>query len=93
MPTDKIDIVLVPQLLRIRRLIPDQTQSRDAATFLVDCDNRFDFAQAAQIIDQFAQLSRTLDVTREQNKAAGLHSAKQISGFRVKFLSGNASED
>src|SRR6266403_1266904 len=40
MPADKVDIVLVAQLLRVGRLASDQSQARDAATLLVDRDNR-----------------------------------------------------
>src|SRR6266403_2012873 len=40
MPADKIDIVLVAQLLRVGRLVPDQSKARDAATLLVDRDDR-----------------------------------------------------
>src|ERR1700730_5180275 len=35
-PTDKIDIVLVTQLLRVWRLAPDQSQSRQAPALLQD---------------------------------------------------------
>src|SRR5260370_36313647 len=46
MPADKIDIALVAQLLRIWRLVPDQTQSREAAVFLFDRDDRLEFVCA-----------------------------------------------
>src|SRR2546422_7766980 len=60
--TDKIDIVLVAELLRIRRLVADETQTRNATAFLVDRDDRFDLAQIAQVVDQFTQLRRGRDV-------------------------------
>src|ERR1700730_10899992 len=52
MTADKIDIVLVAKLLCIRRLVADQPQAGYAAAFLVDGDDRFDFAQGAQIVDE-----------------------------------------
>src|SRR5204863_9912269 len=48
MPADKIDIVLVPQLLRVRRFASDQSQARYAPTLLIDGDDRLRFAQIAQ---------------------------------------------
>src|SRR4029077_5142749 len=39
MAADQIHVVLVAQLLRIRRLAADQAQSRDSAAFLVDRDD------------------------------------------------------
>src|SRR5207237_388531 len=66
MPADKIDIVLVPQLLRVRRFASDQSQARYAPTLLIDGDDRFRFAQIAQVIDQFAQLGCAFDVSSEK---------------------------
>src|ERR1051326_2095128 len=42
---NQIDIVPVPKLLRIRRLISDAPQPRDASAFLIDCNNWLDVAQ------------------------------------------------
>src|SRR5260221_13330168 len=42
---DQFDIVFVAQLLRVRRLVADQTQSRNAAALLIDGDDGLDFAQ------------------------------------------------
>src|SRR5437762_10316482 len=58
---DQIDIVLIAQLLRVRGLAADQTQTRNAAAFLIDGDNRFDLTQIAQVVDQLSQLRRGLD--------------------------------
>jgi hypothetical protein len=90
---DKIDIVLVAQLLRIGWLVPNQTQSRDPAAFLVDRDNRLAFTETTQIIDQLAQLRRAFDVAPEQDETARLYAPKQFHGFGVEFFTGNARED
>ncbi len=92
-PADKIDIVLVAQLLGVWRLVADQTQPRDAPTFLVDGDDRLDLAQLAQIIDQSAQLHRALDVAPEKNEAARLYALKQLCRLRIEHFAGHAGED
>src|SRR5207249_6754946 len=53
---DQIDIVLVAQLLRIRRFVSDASQSRDASALLIDRNNRLDLAQVAQIVDKLSEL-------------------------------------
>src|SRR5439155_24929090 len=58
MPSDKIDIVLVAQLLRVRRLAADQSQARNAPAFLIDGNVRFRFAEVAQMVVQLAQWPR-----------------------------------
>src|SRR5689334_12401276 len=40
MPADQLEIAFVPELVRIRRLIPEELEARDAAAFLVDGDDR-----------------------------------------------------
>src|ERR1700731_371190 len=40
-PVDKIDIALVAQLLRVRRFVSNQAQSRYAPALLIDGDDRF----------------------------------------------------
>ena len=93
MSLDKIDIAFVTQLLRVRRLVSDQTQTRDAAAFLIDRDDRLDFAQIAQIIDELSQLRSARDVATEKNKRAWLHFSKQLCRFGIEFLAGNPSHD
>jgi len=53
----------------------------------------FDLTKAAQIIDQFAQLSGALDVAPKENITAGLHPPKQPFGSGVEFFAGNAREN
>src|SRR5260370_3867401 len=65
--TDKADIVLVAQLLRIRWFAADQSQTRNAAAFLIDGDNWFDPAQIAEIADKLSQLRCGLNVAPEKN--------------------------
>src|SRR6266446_11011056 len=39
---DQIDIVLLPQLLRVRWFVSDAPQSRHAPAFLIDCNDGLD---------------------------------------------------
>jgi hypothetical protein len=71
-PPNECNIVPVAQLLRIRRLVPDQAQPRDAASFLIDRDDWLDFAEIAQIIDQLAELARALNVAAKKNESTRL---------------------
>src|SRR5437588_5362053 len=90
---DKIDIIVVAQLLRVRRLVTDQTQSGNAPAFLVDRDNRFNRAQFAKVVNQFAQLRRAFDVASEQNESTRLHFSKQLRRLDVEFFSRHSGED
>src|SRR5689334_5606639 len=67
---DQIQIVLVAQLLRVWWLAADQSQTRNAAAFLIDGDDWLDLAQIAQIVDQFSQLRSALNVAPEKNESA-----------------------
>src|SRR5438067_5542328 len=64
---DQIDIVLVAQLLRVRRFVSDAPQPRHASALLIDCNNRLDLAQVAQIVDELSQLCPTLEIASEKN--------------------------
>src|SRR5262249_1001589 len=86
---DKIEIVLIAQLLGVWRFVSDAPQSRDAPAFLIDCNDRLDVAQIPQIIDELSELRCTLDVASEENVCPGLHAPKQTSCFPIEFLSGN----
>ena len=74
---NECDVVLLAQLLRVRRLVADQPQPRNAAAFLVDRDDRLDVAEIAQIVDQLPQLRRARDVAAEKDEAAGLDAPEQ----------------
>ncbi len=86
---DQIDIILIPQLLRVRRFVSDAPQSRDASAFLIDCDDRLDVAQVAQIVDELSELRRALEIASEKNVCPRLHAPKQTGCFRIEFFSGN----
>src|SRR5205085_12197286 len=85
-------VVLVTQLLRIRRLVADQSQTRNAAAFLIDGDDRLSVAQIAQVIDQLSQLRRAFDIAAEKNKPTGLNSSKERGRVRIEFFAGNTGE-
>src|SRR5438874_235132 len=90
---DQIDIVLIAQLLRVRRFVSDAPQSRDAPAFLIDRNNGLDVAQVAQIVDELLELRRTLEIASEKNECPRLHATKQPSCFRIEFFSGNTGHD
>ncbi len=87
------DVVLLAELLRVGRFVPDQAQTRNAAAFLIDRDDRFDVAQVAQIVDQLPQLRRARDVAAKQNVAARLHAAEERGGCGIEFRAGHAGEE
>src|SRR6476646_11273869 len=57
---DQIDIVLLAQLLRVRRFVSDAPQPRDASAFLIDCNDWLDLAEVAQIVDELSELCTPL---------------------------------
>ncbi len=73
---DQIDIILIAQLLRVRRFVSDAPQSRDASAFLIDRDDWLYVAQIAQIIDELSQLRRALKIAAEKNVRSRLHAPK-----------------
>src|SRR4051794_5878991 len=75
--SDYIDVVFIAQLLCVRRFVSYAPQSRDASAFLIDCDDRLDGAQVAQIIDELSELRRALEIASEENVCTRLHAAKQ----------------
>ena len=90
---DQIDIVLVAQLLRVRRFVSDAPQSRHASAFLIDRNNGLDLAQVAQIVDELSELRRALEVASEENECPRLHAPKQTGCFRIESFSGNTRHD
>ena len=86
-------VIPITQLLRIRRFVPDQPQSRNAPSLLIDRDNRFYFAEIAQIIDQLPELSRALNVAAKQNVPTRLDATKERRGLRIQFEPGHSGKD
>ena len=90
---NECEVVLVAQLLRVWRFVANQTQARDAATFLINRHNRLDFAQVTQVVDQFFELDRTGDVAAEEDIAAGLDAPEKRSRSSIQFRSRHAREE
>jgi hypothetical protein len=86
---DQIDIILIAQLLRVGRLVSDAPQPRNAAAFLIDCDDGLDVAQLTQIVDELSELRPALEIASEQNVSPGLHAPKQTGRFGIEFSAGN----
>src|ERR1700693_6284048 len=90
---NKIEIVLVAQLLRVRRFAADQSQTRNAAAFLIDGDDRLDLAEITQIIDQLSQLRSALAVAPEKNETHWLDASKHFRACGIKLLARNAAQN
>ena len=86
---DEIDIVFIAQLLRVRRFVSDEAESRDASAFLIDCDDWLDVTQVTQIVDELSELRPALEIASEENVCPSLHAPKQTGCFRIEFFSGN----
>ena len=86
---NELDVSLVSELLRVWRLLPDQTETRNAPAFLVDRNDRLDRAQVAQIVDELSELRCVREIASEENVCPRLDASKQTSCFRIKFFSGN----
>ena len=54
MATDESEVATVAELLGVRRFVADQLEARNAATFLIDGDDRFRLAEIAKIVDELA---------------------------------------
>src|SRR5882757_4292110 len=91
--SDQIDIVLLAQLLRVRRFVSDAPHSRHAPAFLIDRNNGLDVAHVAQIVDELSELRRALEVASEENECSRLHAPKQAGCFRIEFFPGNTRHD
>jgi hypothetical protein len=90
---DQIDIVLIAQLLRVWRFVSDAPESRDAPTFLINCDDGLDVAQVAQIINEPSELRSALEIASENNVCPGLDAPKQTRRFGIEFLPRNTRHD
>ena len=90
---DEFAIALLAQLLRTRRLAPNQAQARDASSFLIDGNDWLDCAQVAKMIDQFPQLHCAFDVAAKENEASRLHLAKKRRRRGIDFLARHAGKD
>src|SRR6266567_3934265 len=86
-------VLLVAELLRIRWLVSNQPQTRDATTLLIDRDDRFDLTYITQVIDQLSQLHRALNVSTKNNEPTGLHATKKRGALTVEFRPGNTGKD
>src|SRR5437870_12546118 len=83
---DQFYIVFVAQLLRVRRLVADQTQSRNATALLIDGDDGLDFAQIAQIVEELPELRGAFDIPAEKNERARLHFTEKPGRRRLEFI-------
>ena len=92
MTTNEVEVPAVAELLRVRWFVTDQLESGNAATFLIDRDDRFHLAEIAKIVDELAELLGGLNVASEENEAARLDLAEEAGGFGIEFGAGDADE-
>src|SRR5262249_9543349 len=71
----------------------DKAQPRDAPAFLIDCDDRLDVAQVAQIINQLSELRGAFDVASEEDERPWLHAPKQARCFGIEFFTRHTGHD
>ena len=90
---NEIEVALVAQLLGAGWFLPDEAQTRNPATFLVDRDDWLNRAQIAQVIDQFPQLSCALDIAPEEDEATRLHLAKEFGGRPLELFARHTDEE
>ncbi len=93
MPADELRIALLAELLRIGRFVAEELEARDAAALLVDRDDRLHVGEIAQVVDQFPELRRRLDVPAEEDVAARLDGPEFPGGGGIEFGAGNADEE
>ncbi len=86
---NEFEVTPIPQLLGIRRLTPNETNTRNSPTFLVNCDKGLDITEITKVIYQLPQLLRRFDVAPKQYKTTRLKLFKTGSGFGVEFRSRN----
>ena len=91
-PGDEVDVAFLAKLLGVGGFVPDFAEAGDAAAFLVDGDDGFDVGDGAEVVEESAKLSRTLDVAGENDEAAGLDSLEEGGGVGVESFAGNADE-
>src|SRR5437762_888105 len=90
---DEREVALVAEVVRIRRLVADELQPRDAPAFLINGDDRLRRAHVAKVVAEFAELRGGLDVSPEDDECAGLDAAESDGGLRVEHGTGHAGHE
>jgi hypothetical protein len=90
---DELGIPFIAQRLCIGRFFTDEAQTGDAATFLINGDERLDVREITQVIDELPQLLWGFDVTTEKDVTAGLEFLETGGGFGVEGRTGDAGEE
>jgi hypothetical protein len=92
-PRDQPRIALFAKFLRIRRLVTNQSEPRNPTAFLINGDDRFDFGNIPQIINQLPQLRRGFDIPPEKNESARLEPTEMRRSLGIQFLARHARHD
>jgi hypothetical protein len=71
------------ELLSVWRLVSDEFEARDPATFLVDGNDRLDPRQISQVLDKLPKLRSRANVTPKENIPSRLYLAENASGLRI----------
>jgi hypothetical protein len=92
MAGDEFRIALVAELAGIRRLVAEEFQSGDAASFLVDRDDRFNVAEFPEAVGKCTELGGGLDVSSKEDESSRLDPPDEVLVGRVDLAAGNAEE-
>jgi hypothetical protein len=92
MAGDEFGIALVAELAGIRRLVAEEFQSGDAASFLVDRNDRFNVAEFPEAVGECTELGGGLDVSSKEDESSRLDPPDEVLIGRVDFGAGNAEE-
>jgi len=92
MAGDELRIALVAELAGIRRLVAEEFQSGDAASFLVDRDDRFNVAEFPEAVGECSELGGGLNVSSKEDESSRLDPPDELLVGRVDLGAGNAEE-
>ncbi len=90
---DELRVTFIPKGLGIGGLLADETESGDAAAFLIDGDERLNVGEVAQVVDEFAELLWGDDVSAKEDEATGLEFFETGGGIGVEFGARDAGEE
>ena len=92
-PADQFHVAPVAELVRVRRLTPQQPQPRYAPALLVDGDDRLDLREIAQVVDELPQLRGRLDIPPEEDERTGLYPAEGRGGGGIEHRARDAGHE
>jgi hypothetical protein len=89
---DQSRVTLYSELLRVGGFVPDQPETRDSSSFLIDRNDRLDAREIAQVVYEFSKLEWGLNVSPEENVTARLDPFEKLGGLRIEFEPGHTDK-